>query len=195
MVQNSPLTSLLTPFNQRRATPHSTALPLPASSVLGILCLGLCSAGQFAWVPEGLLPRCSLLSKSFAGYPTSNFIPAPCFPQLPIYLPLCFLLSICFQWTKFILFRPSLPIHSNVSSIQVDIVIPPFHWHLHGNWIIEKAREIQKNIYFCFIDYAKASDCVDHHKLWTTTNSERDGNTRTPDLPLEKPVCRAGSNS
>ena len=33
-------------------------------------------------------------------------------------------------------------------------------------WIIEKAREYQKNIYFCFIDYAKAFDCVDHHKLW-----------------------------
>ena len=33
-------------------------------------------------------------------------------------------------------------------------------------WIIEKAREFQKNIYFCFIDYAKAFDCVGHHKLW-----------------------------
>ena len=33
-------------------------------------------------------------------------------------------------------------------------------------WIIEKAREYQKNIYFCFIHYAKASDCVDHKKLW-----------------------------
>ena len=33
-------------------------------------------------------------------------------------------------------------------------------------WIIEKARESQKNIYFCFIDYAKALDCVDHNKLW-----------------------------
>ena len=33
-------------------------------------------------------------------------------------------------------------------------------------WIVEKAREFQKNIYFCFIDYAKASDCVAHHKLW-----------------------------
>ena len=33
-------------------------------------------------------------------------------------------------------------------------------------WIIEKAREFQKNIYFCFIDYAKAFNCVDHHKLW-----------------------------
>ena len=34
-------------------------------------------------------------------------------------------------------------------------------------WIMEKARETQKNIYFCFIDYAKAFDCVDHNKLWT----------------------------
>ena len=33
-------------------------------------------------------------------------------------------------------------------------------------WIIEKAREFQENIYFCFIDYAKAFDCVDHNKLW-----------------------------
>ena len=56
--------------------------------------------------------------------------------------------------------------------------------------IMEKAREFQKNI--CFIDYAKAFDCVDHNKL---ENSERDGNTRPPDLPLEKPICRSGSNS
>ena len=35
------------------------------------------------------------------------------------------------------------------------------------HWIIKKAREFQKNIYFCFIDYAKAFDCVDHNKLWT----------------------------
>ena len=34
------------------------------------------------------------------------------------------------------------------------------------HWIIEKAREFQKNFYFCFIDYAKAFDCVDHKKLW-----------------------------
>ena len=34
------------------------------------------------------------------------------------------------------------------------------------HWIIKKAREFQKNIYFCFIDYANAFDCVDHHKLW-----------------------------
>ena len=34
------------------------------------------------------------------------------------------------------------------------------------HWIMEKAREFQKNVYFCFIDYAKAFDCVDHNKLW-----------------------------
>ena len=58
-------------------------------------------------------------------------------------------------------------------------------------WIMEKARDLQ-NIYFCFIDYAKAFDCVDQNQL---ENSERDGNTRPPDLPLEKSVCRSGSNS
>ena len=58
-------------------------------------------------------------------------------------------------------------------------------------WIMDKAREFQKNIYFCFIDYAKAFDCVDHNKL---ENSERDGNIRALDLPLEKPICRLGSN-
>ena len=60
-------------------------------------------------------------------------------------------------------------------------------------WIMEKAREFQKNIYFCFIDYAKAFDCVDHNKLWKMLR--RDGNTRPPDLPLEKPICRLGSSS
>ena len=57
---------------------------------------------------------------------------------------------------------------------------------------VKKAREFQKNIFFCFIAYAKAFDCVDHNKL---ENFERDGNTRPPDLPLEKPICRSGSNS
>ena len=59
-------------------------------------------------------------------------------------------------------------------------------------WIIEKAREFQKNICLCFIDYAKAFVCVDHNKL---ENSERGGNARPPDLHLEKPICRSRSNS
>ena len=49
-------------------------------------------------------------------------------------------------------------------------------------WLMEKARDFKKNIYFGFIDYAKAFDCVDHNKL---ENSERDGNTRPPNLPWE----------
>ena len=59
-------------------------------------------------------------------------------------------------------------------------------------WIIEKAREFQNNIYFCFIDYAKIFDCVDHNKLEI---SLRDRNIRPPDLPLEKSVCRLRSYS
>ena len=60
--------------------------------------------------------------------------------------------------------------------------------------IIEKAREFQKNIYLYFIDCTKAFDCVDQNKLWKILK-EMDGNTRPPDLPLEKLVCRSGSNS
>ena len=51
-----------------------------------------------------------------------------------------------------------------------------------------KAREFQKNIYFCFFDYAKVFDCVDHSKLWKILG---DGNTRPPYLTPEKPVCRS----
>ena len=56
-----------------------------------------------------------------------------------------------------------------------------------------KAREFQKNIYFCFIDYSKTFDCVDHHILWTILKEMEI--TRLPDLPLEKSVCRSRSNS
>ena len=59
-------------------------------------------------------------------------------------------------------------------------------------WIMEKAREFQENICFCFIDYAKAFDCVDHNK---PENPERVGNTRPPYLPPEKSGCRSRSNS
>ena len=57
------------------------------------------------------------------------------------------------------------------------------------HWIIEKAREFQKNI--CFIDYAK----VTTGSQQTVENSLRDGNIRPPYLPPEKSVCRSGSNS
>ena len=61
------------------------------------------------------------------------------------------------------------------------------------HWILEKAREFQRNIYFCFIDFAKAFDCVDHNKL--VGNSERDGNKRPLYQPPEKSVCRSRSNT
>ena len=54
------------------------------------------------------------------------------------------------------------------------------------HWIIKKAREFQKNIYFCFIDYTKTF-------VWITTSCDR--NTRLPDLPPEKSVCRSRRNS
>ena len=64
------------------------------------------------------------------------------------------------------------------------------------HWIIENAREIKKKekktIYFCFINYVKAFDCVNHSKL---QNSSIDGNTRGFHLPHEKLVCRSRSNS
>ena len=59
------------------------------------------------------------------------------------------------------------------------------------HWIIKKATDFQKTIYFCFMDYAKAFDCVDHNKLWKILKE-----MGIPlDLPLEKSVCRSRSNS
>ena len=61
------------------------------------------------------------------------------------------------------------------------------------HWTREKAREFQKNIYFCFTDYAKAFDCVNHNKLWKILK-EVGIPDRLPYLPLEKPVCRSKRN-
>ena len=60
------------------------------------------------------------------------------------------------------------------------------------SWIIEKAREFQKNIYFCFTDYATAFDCVDHKKLWKMLKEM--GILDHLTCLLRKP-CRSGSNS
>ena len=62
----------------------------------------------------------------------------------------------------------------------------------NSHCILDKASKFQKNSYFCFINYTKALDRVDHDKL---ENSSRDGNTRPPYLPPEKSVCRSRSNS
>ena len=53
-------------------------------------------------------------------------------------------------------------------------------------WIIEKPRKFQKNVYFCFIDYAKAFDCVDHNELWKILKEMG---------ILDHLICRSGSNS
>ena len=60
-------------------------------------------------------------------------------------------------------------------------------------WIIETAREFQKNIYFCFTDYAKTFDCVDHNKLWKILKVMGIPDHLT--CLLKKAVCRSGSNS
>ena len=66
---------------------------------------------------------------------------------------------------------------------------------IYANWIIEKAREFQENI--CFIDCAKAFDCVDHKKLWKILKEMGILSylPYLPYLPPEKPICRSGSNS
>ena len=70
------------------------------------------------------------------------------------------------------------------------------------HWISEKAREFQKNIYFCFIDYAKGFDYVDHSKLWKILKEmgipdhlRNLRNLYAGFSPLENPVCRSGNNS
>ena len=61
------------------------------------------------------------------------------------------------------------------------------------HWITENAREFQKNFYICFIDYAKAFDCVDHNKLWKILKEM--GIPDHPHLPPEKSVSESRSNS
>ena len=62
-------------------------------------------------------------------------------------------------------------------------------------WIIKKAREFKKNIYFCFIDYAKAFDCVDHNKLWKILQEMGIPDPLHRGLFADKPVYRSRSNS
>ena len=65
------------------------------------------------------------------------------------------------------------------------------------HWIIEKTSEFQKNVYFCFIDYTKAFDCVDHQKLWKILKEMgiSDHLTFCMYFCIQKSVCRSGSNS
>ena len=87
----------------------------------------------------------------------SNFI-----EEILVFLILLFPLFLCIDHWRRLSYLSSLffgTLHSNG-------YIFPFIQIANIHWIIKKAREFQKNIYFCFIDYAKAFDCVDHNKLW-----------------------------
>ena len=65
-------------------------------------------------------------------------------------------------YLRLLIFLPVILIPACASSIPVFLMI----WIWICIWIIKKPKEFQKNIYFCIIDYAKAFDCMDHHKLW-----------------------------
>ena len=74
---------------------------------------------------------------------------------------------------------------------EPEIILPTFN----GS---SKKQESSRKTSICFIDYAKAIDSVDHNKLWKILKEmgiPPDLNYRPPDLPLERPVCRSGSNS
>ena len=87
------------------------------------------------------------------------------------------MLTVNFQMFKLVLEKAEEP----------EIILPTSA----GSW--KKQESSRKNIYFCFIDYAKAFDCVDHNKLWKIL--KKMGIPDHTDLPLEKPICRSGSNS
>ena len=72
------------------------------------------------------------------------------------------------QSLKFSMYRLQLYVNRELPDVQASFRKGRGTKDLIANihWIIEKAREFQKNIYFCFIDYAKDFDCVDHNKLW-----------------------------
>ena len=72
---------------------------------------------------------------------------------------------------------PGSSVHGIFQARVLEWVAIAFFGIIH--WIIEKAREFQKNIYFCFIDYAKAFDCVDHNKLWKILKEMRISNHLT----------------
>ena len=85
------------------------------------------------------------------------------------------------MWTK----------NSQMFKLDLEKAEEPEDQAANIRWIIEKAREFQKNIYFCFIDLTKAFDCVDKNKLWEILKEEG----IPPYLPPEKSVCMSRSNS
>ena len=88
------------------------------------------------------------------------------------------------QYVNFQMFKLELE-KADESEIKLPTSIGSYKNHEHS-------RNKTKQNYFCFTDYTKVFDCVDHYTLWKIL---RDGNTRRPYLPPDKPVCRSRSNS
>ena len=133
-------------------------------------------------VPQSCPTLATPWTAAYQAPPSMGFSRQKYCSGVPLPSPCCTLPPTTYLYLAFSIV-PSRPIHI-VTNGKILIF-------LYSN-IAEKTREFQKNIYFCFIDYAKAFDCMDHDKL---ENSPRDGNTRPPDLPLEKSVCRSRSDS
>ena len=123
-----------------------------------------------------------------------------------------YVVALCFDCRKFWHVRGSILTYTlrilRVQSTYLKSTVQCIFTHVHNcrgtrdqiatiYWIIEKEREFQKNYfcYFCFIDYAKTFDCVDHNKLENSNYRKENRNIRPPCLPPEKPVCRSRSNS
>src|SRR5574337_281398 len=77
---------------------------------------------------------------------------------------------VSFAYLRLLIFLPAILIPACASSSPAFLMMYSAYKCIISvaniHWIIEKARDFQKNIYFCFIDYAKAFDCMDHNKLW-----------------------------
>ena len=127
----------------------------------------------------------------------SDFIPIPKksnAKECPNYLTIALISHTSKVMLKILQVRLQLYVNHELSDVQAGFRKGRGTRDQIANisWIIKRASELQIYIYFCFIDYTKAFDCVDHNKL---ENSERDGNTRPPYLAPEKSVCRSRSNS
>ena len=117
-----------------------------------------------------------ILSSIYA--PTYQSVCLPC-PSI-YHLSIAYLCIICPSIYLPIIYLPTY--HLSISYSRRKLLSVNYHL---------KAREFQKkNIYFCFLDYAKAFDCGDHNKLWKILKE-----MGISDLPLEKSVCKSGSNS
>ena len=167
--------SLLLPNLEPRLT-----LFLSFPSLFGALCqskeLKICSFKAWIWDPnsiESCLSQKPLSSVCLGCSQAGSCLFSVKQRMKPRYMT-CYLHTWAFLWEPF---HPHLAnfqarlqqdVNRELPDVQAGFRKGRGTWDQIANicWIMEKAREFQKNIYFCFIDYAKAFDCVDHNKLW-----------------------------